>query len=103
MTIESMDSRLRGNDGVRKGNDDKGLCSPYCPIREISVERGGMRVKKFNVFEDVSSELLNSTEYRQSGTPGDLTGAVFLVLFYTIKIQIHICYTMHLTFITQPK
>ena len=29
------------------------------------------------MFEDVSSELLNLTEYRRSGTPGDWTGASF--------------------------
>jgi hypothetical protein len=49
----------------------------YCPIREISVERRGTRVKKFNVFEDVSSELLNFTEERTSGTHGDFPGASF--------------------------
>jgi hypothetical protein len=53
--------------------------SGYCPIREISVERQGTRVKKFNVSEPryFSGELLNFSEYRQSGTPGDFTGASF--------------------------
>jgi hypothetical protein len=42
---------------------------PYCfmfgPIREISVELRGTRVKKFNVFEPryFRGELLNFTEY----------------------------------------
>jgi hypothetical protein len=51
----------------------------YCPIRKISVERGGARVKKFNVFEPryFRGELLNFTEERRSGTPGDFTGASF--------------------------
>jgi hypothetical protein len=54
-------------------------CFMYCPIREISVERGGTRVKKFNVFEPryFRGELLNFRESRQSGTPGDFTGASF--------------------------
>jgi hypothetical protein len=43
----------------------------YCPIREISVERRGARVKRFFVFEVVAAELENLTEARQSGTPGD--------------------------------
>jgi hypothetical protein len=45
-----------------------------------------MRVKRFFVSEDVSSELKNLTEARQSGTPGDCSGAVFLVLFYAKKV-----------------
>jgi hypothetical protein len=51
--------------------------SGYCPIREISVERQGTRVKRFFVSEDVSSELENLTESRQSTTPGDFPGASF--------------------------
>jgi hypothetical protein len=66
-------------------------CFQNCPIREISVERRGTRVKRFFVSEDVSSELKNLTEYRQSGTPGDFTGAVFLVLFYTKKVLGEFC------------
>jgi hypothetical protein len=58
----------------------------YCPIREISVERGGTRVKRFFVSEAHGDELKNLTEYRQSGTPGDFEGAVFLVLFYAKKV-----------------
>jgi hypothetical protein len=59
----------------------------FGPIREISVERRGTRVKKFNVFEPrcFRGELLNFTEYRRSGTPGDFEGAGFLVLFYAKK------------------
>jgi hypothetical protein len=53
----------------------------FCPIREISEERGGTRVKRFFVSEAYRAELKNITEYRKSGTPGDLTGAGFLVLF----------------------
>ena len=49
----------------------------YCPIREISVERGGTKVKRFFVFEARRDELGNLTEYRQSGTPGDCSGASF--------------------------
>jgi hypothetical protein len=60
--------------------------SGYCPIRKISVERGGARVKRFNVSEDISSELLNLTEYRQSGTPGDFTGASF---WYFLREKVH--------------
>jgi hypothetical protein len=65
----------------------------FGPIREISVELRGTRVKKFNVFEPryFRGELLNFTEYRQSGTPGDFTGAVFLVLFYTKKVLGEFC------------
>jgi hypothetical protein len=59
----------------------------YCPIREISVERRGTRVKRFFVSEAQRAELKNLTEERQSGTPGDWTGAVFLVLFYTKKVR----------------
>jgi hypothetical protein len=33
-----------------------------------------------------SDELKNLNEYRQSGTPGDFAGAVFLVLFYAKKV-----------------
>jgi hypothetical protein len=51
------------------------------PIREISVQRGGARVKRFFVSEAQRAELENLTEYRQSGTPGDFSGAGFLVLF----------------------
>jgi hypothetical protein len=52
------------------------------------VERGGTRVKKFNVSEPryFRGELLNFTEYRKSATPGDFEGAVFLVLFYAKKV-----------------
>ena len=49
----------------------------YCPIRKISVERGGSRVKRFFVFEANRAELKNLTEARQSGTPGDCPGASF--------------------------
>jgi hypothetical protein len=59
----------------------------YCPIREISVERGGTRVKRFFVSEAQRAELKNLTEYRGSGTPGDFSGAVFLVLFYAKKVR----------------
>jgi hypothetical protein len=59
----------------------------YCPIRKISVERQGTRVKRFFVSEDISSELKNLTEYRKSGTPGDFPGAVFLVLFCAKKVR----------------
>jgi hypothetical protein len=44
-------------------------------------------VKRFFVSEAQRAELKNLTEYRQSGTPGDFTGAVFLVLFYTKKVR----------------
>jgi hypothetical protein len=40
-------------------------CFLYCPIREISVERGGTRVKRFFVSEAHRAELENLTEYRQ--------------------------------------
>jgi hypothetical protein len=49
----------------------------YCPIREISVERGGTRVKRFFVSEAAKAELENLTEDRRSGTPGDFPGASF--------------------------
>jgi hypothetical protein len=49
----------------------------YCPIREISVKRRGTRVKRFFVSEARRAELENLTEYRQSGTPGDFSGASF--------------------------
>jgi hypothetical protein len=49
----------------------KEACIPYCPIRKISVERRGSRVKRFFVSEAWSAELKNLTEYRRSGTPGD--------------------------------
>jgi hypothetical protein len=49
----------------------------YCPIREISVQRGGTRVKRFFVSEAQGAELENLTEARQSGAPGDLSGASF--------------------------
>jgi hypothetical protein len=76
-TTDNMDSRLRGNDGGRNENDGEGLCSPYCPIREISVERGGTRVKRFFVSEARRAELKNLTEERRSETPGDCSGASF--------------------------
>jgi hypothetical protein len=56
------------------------------PIRKISVEREGTRVKRFFVSEAQRAELENLTEYRRSGTPGDFPGAVFLVLFYAKKV-----------------
>jgi hypothetical protein len=49
----------------------------YCPIREISVQRRGTRVKRFFVSEAQGAELENLTESRQSGTPGDFAGASF--------------------------
>jgi hypothetical protein len=58
----------------------------YCPIRKISVERRGPRVKRFFVSEAQRAELENLTEDRQSGTPGDFSGAGFLVLFYDKKV-----------------
>jgi hypothetical protein len=58
----------------------------YCPIRKISVKRRGTRVKRFFVSEAQGAELENLTEYRQSVTPGDFAGAVFLVLFYAKKV-----------------
>jgi hypothetical protein len=53
------------------------VLSGYCPIRKISVERQGTRVKRFFVSEARRAELENLTECRRSGTPGDLTGAGF--------------------------
>jgi hypothetical protein len=79
MTRSRMDSRFCGNDGKRG-------CFSYCPIRKISVERRGTRVKKFIVFEAQRAELKNITEYRRSGMPGDFPGAGFLVLFYAKKV-----------------
>jgi hypothetical protein len=61
-------------------NDKRGirdLAFPYCPIRGISVERRGTRVKRFFVSEAHRAELENLTEERWSGTPGDCTGASF--------------------------
>ena len=64
----------------------------YCPIREISVERGGTKVKRFFVSEARRDELGNLTEYRQSGTPGDCSGASFWY-FLREKVQRYFCYT----------
>jgi hypothetical protein len=47
------------------------FCFPYCPIRKISVERRGTRVKRFFVSEARRAELKNLTESRWSETPGD--------------------------------
>jgi hypothetical protein len=58
----------------------------FGPIRKISVQRRGTRVKRFFVSEAQGAELKNLTESRQSGTPGDFAGAVFLVLFYAKKV-----------------
>jgi hypothetical protein len=49
----------------------------FCPIREISVQRRGTRVKRFFVSEAQGAELENLTESRQSGAPGDFSGASF--------------------------
>jgi hypothetical protein len=49
----------------------------YGPIRNISVERRGTRVKRFFVSEARRAELENLTEARQSGAPGDFSGASF--------------------------
>jgi hypothetical protein len=60
--------------------------SVYCPIRGISVERVGTRVKRFFVSEAQRAELKNLNEYRQSGTPGDFSGASFWY-FLREKVQ----------------
>jgi hypothetical protein len=64
-------------------------CICIAPSGKSQWSDEGMRVKKFNVFEPryFRGELLNFTEYRQSGTPGGFPGAVFLVLFYAKKVQ----------------
>jgi hypothetical protein len=51
------------------------------PIREISVERRGARVKRFFVSEAQRAELNNLTEYRGSVTPGDYPRGSFFGTF----------------------
>jgi hypothetical protein len=74
---------IKGNIGVLKHELEtykkKGSvrCFLYGPIREISVERRGTRVKRFFVSEADKAELKNLTEARQSVTPGDFSGASF--------------------------
>jgi hypothetical protein len=58
-------------------NKETAHLSGYCPIRKISVERRGTRVKRFFVSEAQRAELENLSEYRRSGATGDIPGASF--------------------------